>query len=79
MLRGRVARGYNEAVRNLALLALLLLLWPTSAGAADLSVGDVAPPFTLAGSDGKQYSLAEILKANQGAVLAWFPKAFTPG
>ena len=66
-------------MRNLGILALVLLFSPTWAGAEELSVGDLAPPFTLAGSDGKQHSLSEILKTHQGLVLAWFPKAFTPG
>jgi peroxiredoxin Q/BCP len=47
--------------------------------AAELSVGDPAPDFSLQGSDGASYSLASLLEENQGVVLAWFPKAFTPG
>lgn len=46
--------------------------------AADLHVGDSAPDFTLPGSDGKTYHLADF-KGKQAVVLAWFPKAFTPG
>jgi len=49
-----------------------------SAYAADLNPGDVAPDFTLPGSDGKTYSLAN-LKGKQVVVLAWYPKAFTGG
>jgi len=45
---------------------------------ADLKVGDLAPPFTLQGSDGKTYSLADF-KGKSAVVLAWFPKAFTGG
>lgn len=44
----------------------------------ELKVGDVAPAFTLPGSDGKTYSLAEF-KGKRAVVLAWFPKAFTGG
>jgi len=40
--------------------------------------GDKAPDFTLMGSDGKEHTLSKIL-GDQGAVLAWFPMAFTPG
>ncbi|MFO0888634.1 MAG: peroxiredoxin [Isosphaeraceae bacterium] len=41
-------------------------------------VGDPAPAFSLQGSDGKTYSLADF-KGKSAVVLAWFPKAFTPG
>lgn len=43
-----------------------------------LDVGDLAPDFSLAGSDGKQYSLASY-RGRQAVVLAWFAKAFTEG
>jgi len=46
--------------------------------AAEVKVGDIAPAFSLPGSDGKAYSLAEF-KGRQAVVLAWFPKAFTGG
>jgi peroxiredoxin Q/BCP len=46
--------------------------------AADLKVGDKAPPFTMQGSDGKTYSLDQF-KGKQAVVLAWYPKAFTGG
>ncbi len=63
------------------LLALILILIVAIAApaAADLSVGDPAPPFDLTGSDGKSYTLEGLLAAHEGIVLAWFPKAFTPG
>jgi peroxiredoxin Q/BCP len=41
-------------------------------------VGDIAPAFTLSGSDGKTHRLADF-KGKQAVVLAWFPKAFTGG
>ena len=46
--------------------------------ATELQPGDAAPDFTLVGSDGKTYRLADF-KGKQVVVLAWFPKAFTPG
>ena len=46
--------------------------------AAELKVGDAAPDFKLPGSDGKTYGLADF-RGKQAVVLAWFPKAFTPG
>ncbi len=46
--------------------------------AEELKVGDEAPNFTLAGSDGKTYKLSDF-KDKQAVVVAWFPKAFTGG
>ena len=48
------------------------------ATAEKLKAGDEAPDFTLPGSDGKTYKLADY-RGKQAVVLAWFPKAFTPG
>ena len=45
---------------------------------AELKVGDDAPDFTLVGSDGKTYKLADF-KGKQAVVVAWFPRAFTGG
>ena len=59
-------------------VALGLLLACAAARAADLGPGDAAPPFSLVGSDGKTYALADY-KGKQAVVLAWFPKAFTGG
>ncbi len=61
----------------LAALVVLLAVG-ARARAADLAVGSVAPAFTLQGSDGKTYTLAQFA-GKEGVVLAWFPKAFTPG
>jgi peroxiredoxin Q/BCP len=46
--------------------------------AVELKVGDPAPPFTLPGSDGRTYRLADY-RGKQVVVLAWFAKAFTSG
>ena len=48
------------------------------ASAADLKPGDKAPGFVLKASDGKSYKLADF-QGKKVVVLAWFPKAFTPG
>jgi peroxiredoxin Q/BCP len=50
----------------------------TTANPVELKVGDSAPNFTLQGSDGKTYQLADF-KGKQAVVLAWFPKALTSG
>jgi thioredoxin-dependent peroxiredoxin len=43
-----------------------------------LRAGDPAPDFTLPGSDGRVYKLSDFL-GRQAVVIAWFPRAFTPG
>lgn len=49
-----------------------------TATAEELKVGEMAPDFSLPGSDGKTYKLSDY-RGKQAVVLAWFPKAFTPG
>ncbi|MGL6161457.1 peroxiredoxin [Microbulbifer sp.] len=56
----------------------LLLASVLSLPALALEVGDPAPDFSLQGSNGKTYSLADF-KGKQAVVIAWFPKAFTRG
>jgi peroxiredoxin Q/BCP len=65
-----------RALQKLTLWVALMALASSASGAGPLKVGDVAPPFALQGSDGKQYSLANY-KGKQPVVLAWFAKAFT--
>ena len=60
------------------LAALVLALAAVSANAEPLSVGDPAPDFSLAASDGKTYSLSDF-RGKQAVVVAWFPRAFTSG
>jgi hypothetical protein len=43
----------------------------------ELKVGDVAPAFSLPGTDGKTHNLSDY--KGKAVVLAWFPKAFTGG
>ena len=66
-------------MRVVSTLALVTILGTGSAAqAAELSVGDKAPAFKLAASDGKTYSLADF-KGKKAVVIAWFPRAFTQG
>lgn len=44
----------------------------------ELNAGDEAPDFTLPGTDDEDYKLSDLLKEGP-VVLAWFPKADTPG
>jgi peroxiredoxin Q/BCP len=71
-------------MRLLALLGAGLALTGIALGraqgaaAGELQAGDRAPDFTLSASDGKTYRLSDF-RGKQVVVLAWFPKAFTPG
>jgi peroxiredoxin Q/BCP len=58
--------------------ALAALLTAGAAQAVELAPGAKAPEFALAGSDGRSHRLADSV-GKHGVVLAWFPKAFTPG
>ena len=64
--------------RRYLLAGLGLLMACGRSSAAELKVGDVAPDFSLPGSDGKTYRLSQH-QGKQVVVLAWFPKAFTGG
>jgi thioredoxin-dependent peroxiredoxin len=46
-------------------------------GQGELKIGDMAPDFTLPGTDGQTYTLSKL--RGKTVVLAWFPKAFTGG
>jgi peroxiredoxin Q/BCP len=46
-------------------------------GQPELKIGDMAPDFTLPGTDGQTYTLSKL--RGKTVVLAWFPKAFTGG
>jgi peroxiredoxin Q/BCP len=43
-----------------------------------VKVGDMAPDFTLKGTDGKTHKLSDY-RGKQAVVIAWFPRAFTQG
>jgi peroxiredoxin Q/BCP len=59
-------------------LGVVAVVVVAGAAAAELKVGDPAPPFALKGSDGKTYSLDQF-RGKSAVVVAWFPKAFTKG
>jgi len=49
---------------------------PAASRAGDLIPGDLAPAFSLQGSDGRTYRL-EDYKGKQAVVLAWFAKTYS--
>lgn len=71
----------STALKVSTLLALLGFAGPIAAAPAELAPGDPAPEFELLGTDGRTYTLANLLdgEGKRGIVLAWFPQAFTPG
>lgn len=64
--------------RVLAICSLLVGALLVTGAAHALEVGQSVPEFTLQGSDGKVYRRADFV-GTRGFVLAWFPRAFTPG
>lgn len=75
--------GLRLTVRMLMASALavatgtLRAVFGRSGGDVMLLPGDMAPAFSLPGSDGQQYQLDGF--RGQTVVIAWFPKAFTGG
>ncbi len=81
MKRDRMLRrGALGVAVGLVLSAALVLAAPAVAQEDEggLAVGDTAPDFSLKGSDGETYSLAQF-KGEKPVILAFFPKAFTGG
>jgi peroxiredoxin Q/BCP len=67
-------------VAGLAGAAVLAQGPPNAAPAVPtvVKVGDMAPDFTLPGTDGKTHKLSDY-RGKQAVVIAWFPRAFTQG
>ncbi|MGH9257071.1 MAG: peroxiredoxin family protein [Vicinamibacterales bacterium] len=59
-------------------LVATLVAGAMAQSAVDLKVGDMAPDFTLQGTDGKAHKLSDY-RGKQAVVVAWFPRAFTQG
>ncbi len=67
-------------VASLAVAAVVAQGPPNAAPAVPtvVKVGDMAPDFTLPGTDGKSHKLSDY-RGKQAVVIAWFPRAFTQG
>ena len=59
------------------ILAFAAAMLFVSSAAAAPQVGEMAPDFTLPGSDGKEYTLSQL--RGKHVVIAFFPKAYTSG
>ena len=62
-------------IQHICVLSVALLF--SMAVSATVEVGDVAPDWTLVGSDGQQHTLSDL--RGKHVVIAFFPKAFTGG
>lgn len=74
-----------RAFRNLSMFVFLAVVASTSVlrgvsgqTPVQLKSGDPAPPFSLMGSDGRTYNLADF-HGKQAVVLVWYVKAFSGG
>lgn len=76
-LRGKKGINMSSLSRRAAILAGAAAAVSGRAIAA-LAVGDMAPDFTLPGSDGSNAKLSSF-RGKKSVVLAFFPKAFTGG
>ncbi len=74
----RILRA-SGALLFLAALTLSTSLWSSPPQTSvQLKPGDPAPDFSLPGSDGRTYRLADF-RGKQAVVLVWFVKAFSGG
>jgi peroxiredoxin Q/BCP len=62
-------------LRRIGLFFATLLFGAATSAAPE--VGDLAPDWTLPGSDGNEYRLSDLL--GKHVVIAFFPKAYTSG
>lgn len=65
------------AVGVAAVAAAAVAVLANGQAQVELKVGDMAPAFSMVGSDGRTHTLAEY--QGRAVVIAWFPKAFTGG
>ena len=65
-------------MRLRSLLAGILAWTPLAALAAAPEIGAPIPDFAFQGVDGEVIKRSDFV-GKRGVVIAWFPKAFTPG
>jgi peroxiredoxin Q/BCP len=68
----------SASISSFFVFVVLLTALPGQVMGKELEVGDPAPGFTLQGSDGRTYTLADYV-GRQAVVFAWFPQAYTRG
>lgn len=65
-------------IKKIIAAGLLTALFSMIQTVSALEVGEPMPDFSLPGSDGNTYTLSDF-RGKQPVVIAFFPKAFTPG
>jgi len=76
-IKARLLCGFPGFPAYFLLVCSILFLMAPSGSA--LEPGEPAPEFEMKGSDGKTYTLSKLRGEHGGIVLAFFPRAFTPG
>jgi thioredoxin-dependent peroxiredoxin len=77
-MRALLAIGLSATLAAGTLMAQAPNPAPAPAVPTVVKVGDMAPDFSLQGTDGKAHKLSDY-RGRQAVVIAWFPKAFTQG
>lgn len=78
MLLKGMRRRYTPLVAFACFSLVAVMTLGAHAEDGKIAVGSVAPDFSLVGSDGETYTMSQF-KGKKPVVLAFFPKAFTPG
>ena len=73
-----MGQGLGWIARGIARITIVALAGLPAVWAAELRVGEPAPDFELAATDGNTYRLSDF-RGKEAVVLAWFPKAYTKG
>jgi len=71
-ISGPILTGLSVVSAGFFLLFILYFAKQLPAAANALKVGQPAPSFTLANADGKQTSLADLLKGQRGTILIFY-------
>lgn len=73
-----ISYGGSMILKVTSALLTIIIFAVTPLSTDALEPGDIAPDFTLQSSDGNSYTLSDYI-GNKSVVLAWFPRAFSPG
>jgi AhpC/TSA family len=71
-ISGPILTGFSLVSAGFFLLIVFYFGRQLPAAANALKVGQPAPAFSLANADGKQTSLADLLKGHRGAILVFY-------